>query len=156
MYTVKITFDALRCNPPYFSQEKTTFQSLDEAKEYGHNRAKRFDLIEIYFGNIILVADMYSNFKYYEKSNPTQQKDKTMTTTNPTQQKDKTMRYTVKIIFNANVSPDVAQFNSLDEAKEYGLNHANTFDLIEIRFRENNRNIILVADMRSNFEFYEV
>jgi hypothetical protein len=81
MYTVKITFDALRCNPPYFSQEKTTFQSLDEAKEYGHNRAKRFDLIEIYFGNIILMADMHSNFKYYEKSNPTQQKDKTMTET---------------------------------------------------------------------------
>ena len=80
-----------------------------------------------------------------------------ITTTNqqePTQQED-TM-YTVKIIFNANVSPDVAQFNSLDEAKEYGLNHANTFDLIEIRFRKNNRNIILVADMRSSFEFYEV
>jgi len=64
--------------------------------------------------------------------------------------------YTVKIIFNANVSPDVAQFHDLNEAKEYGLNNANTFDLIEIRFRENNRNIILVADMRSNFEFYEV
>jgi len=82
------------------------------------------------------------------------QEDTMTTTTNPTQE-DKTM-YTVKIIFNANVSPDVAQFNSLDEAKEYGLNHANTFDLIEIRFRKNNRNIILVADMRSSFEFYEV
>ena len=64
--------------------------------------------------------------------------------------------FEVTVIFNSNRPNDKARFDNLEEAKQYGLANANTFDKVEIRFHNGSHSVILVADMYNGFEYCEV